>query len=462
MTETAMASETQPSLEQAREELEVSRVNVTTAEKEIQKITLALRNLADTNKNTRDEVTTAKDSGGAAAETDGDSANVKDKDEDLDQSNFLKITAVKVSGLPEKACPQFSIQLSSPIESQTIAKLYDSLDDNHDTTKTSMTSGEDDSFPAPPSRSPCCAIFRGVETTVATLVFEASDEDIPLGISAVYDVAPLCKVNALVVGGDRKRISEMEIAFVSKNETTTSKNSATESLSVVKDESETFMDALENEIDDKNEDSEKNIDKMPVEEDMEIKKVEAGESKDGNLNDENLDQLKQEEEATKQSDKKNIDTAKEAALTSSTSLQVPICTATFRIEFIPSVNELKSELYDLLNIASKKKATSIDAMRKAAAAVSRARTKVAMASNNQSSSDEKDNKNQLVKKGFLNKDGIGKKKREFFLMRWYNKTLGPQSLVRILFPVVKNYVIFFGAAGLMHYQGHQLALPPPV
>ena len=45
---------------------------------------------------------------------------------------------------------------------------------------------------------------------------------------------------------------------------------------------------------------------------------------------------------------------------------------------------------------------------------------------------------------------------------WYDKHLGPESLLRMIFPIARNYLVFAASVALMHYKGQLLALPPPV
>mmetsp|Transcript_17692 Transcript_17692/g.51491 ORF Transcript_17692/g.51491 Transcript_17692/m.51491 type:complete len:545 (-) Transcript_17692:147-1781(-) len=135
--------------------------------------------------------------------------------------------------------------------------------------------------------------------------------------------------------------------------------------------------------------------------------------------------------------------------------QIPLCTVTLKVEYEPSAKDQRDKLYDLLNNASKRKAAAIEKLRKSAAEVSRA----AKASPAKASDASKSSPEEAVKSGFLNKKT---KKKDNFLKQLYNKTIGPNSLLRAIFPVAKNYVIFFGAAALMHFKGQELALPPPV
>ena len=60
------------------------------------------------------------------------------------------------------------------------------------------------------------------------------------------------------------------------------------------------------------------------------------------------------------------------------------------------------------------------------------------------------------------KQEMAKKKEDGFLLRLYQRTIGPKSIARKLFPLAKNYIIFFGAVTLMYFRVQDLALPPPI
>lgn len=153
-------------------------------------------------------------------------------------------------------------------------------------------------------------------------------------------------------------------------------------------------------------------------------------------------------------EKPEVEKEPEKKTSDSLSIQTPICTVTLKVEYEPSAKDQRDKLYDLLNNASKRKAAAIDKLRKSAAEVSRATKASPKKASEASKPSEK-----AVKAGFLNKKS---QKKDGFLKRLYNKTIGPNSLLRVIFPVAKNYVIFFGAAALMHFKGQELALPPPV
>ena len=357
-------------------------------------------------------------------------------------SHFCNILLAQVTGLPEAAEPKFQIQLSSPIEEQSLV-----LDSTVE--------------------------FKGVDTTVATLTFKASDCDIPLGSSAVYDVKPLVDV---VNGGDLK-VSTLEVAFVPDEE---EKDDFQDAKSNVDEEEKSEEVATETEdvkddaIAEKTkeattvnteEDAEKPTEtkeEEPEEENVtEEVKVEIEEAKEESDEASSLEETKDKdtakpvEESEKEIqeedeiiDKEESEESQEETKEETTGKPLlPTCVATFRIEYKPSMKDEKDKLYEQLNQASKKKAAAVDKLRKSAAALNRAAP----------APPKKDAKS--IKGGFLNKKA---KKKESFIIRWYNKTIGPNSLVRRVFPVAKNYIIFFGGVALMHFQGQQLALPPPV
>lgn len=252
----------------------------------------------------------------------------------------------KVEGLPESAKPSFTLQLSSPVEEQILMEVFD---------------------PSAPTEN--VATFSAVEASVATLTVSAKDAEIPLGVSTLYEVAPLCPVDALSPKPSYE--TELAVAIVAEGA------------------EEEFKDSKQ-----------------------EIQESESQESQEG------------------------------------ATIVQPICTVTLRIIYKPSTKDLREELYDLLNKASQKKAAAITNLRKSAANVSRS----APPSKTKS-------KSPAVKAGFLNK----KKKEPSKIQAWYQKWLGPQSMLRAsIIPISKNYVIFFGTIALCHWKGHELALPAPV
>ena len=243
----------------------------------------------------------------------------------------------QVDGLPEGAKPSFSLQLSSPVEEQTLDKLFD---------------------PLAPTEN--LALFEGVEVSQATLTVSAKDADIALGVSESLDVAPLCPIDA--TSPQAQHTTELAVAIVAATDA---------------------------------------------------------------------------EEESKEGDEES-------------KLVQPTCTITLRVTYKPSAKDQREELYDLLNKASQKKVKAIDRLRQCASAVSRATPP--------SSTDV--TKQPAIQPGFLNKKKKKKEKSKWKL--WYDRTLGPQSFVRQVMPIMKNYVIFFGAMAIFHFKGQEMALPAPV
>ena len=180
------------------------------AEKEISIIQNTLRSLASSSSSSSSSKLAA-----TSGDEDGDDCDTKPKQNSQDV-NSLKIGILKVSGLPPEAKPITKIQLSSPIESKTLTSLYDPLaddnndDDDEDETKSDST----------------IAIFKGVDIHVATIELSVMDDDIPLGISALYDVKSLTNGSSSIVstttsssgGGSTsglvKKITELDVAIV--------------------------------------------------------------------------------------------------------------------------------------------------------------------------------------------------------------------------------------------------------
>ena len=151
-----------------------------------------------------------------------------------------------------------------------------------------------------------------------------------------------------------------------------------------------------------------------------------------------------------------------------TNTEPVICTVTLKVTYKPSAKDQREELYDLLNKTSQRKATALAELRKLST------TKAAAAA---SSSSTAVTKPSGVKSGFLNKGGANKKStindeennNKGFVSKvknWYGRFVtGPESIVmKTAFwgVVTKDFWIFFGAVGFFHFNGHVLALPPPV
>ena len=139
--------------------------------------------------------------------------------------------------------------------------------------------------------------------------------------------------------------------------------------------------------------------------------------------------------------------------TKETKLELPLCTLSVQLEYTPSSTDKRDALYEKLNEVSKRKAAAIEKLRQSAAEVNRA--KIA------ESGEAKGKGGNVVKAGFLNKSKPEAKAVPFW-KRWYEKTIGPQSMLWVVGPIAKNYVIFIGCSVFFHYKGDLLALPPPV
>lgn len=135
--------------------------------------------------------------------------------------------------------------------------------------------------------------------------------------------------------------------------------------------------------------------------------------------------------------------------------RIPICTIILRIEFAPSRVDRRTALYERLNEASKRKALAVEELRHSAADVSRG--------DKSTDSSTTTITKTGVKSGFLNKKTKKEEKKEESIWnRFYKKTIGPQSMFRQVFPIMKNYCLFFGIVALIHYKGEFLEIPAPV
>jgi hypothetical protein len=122
------------------------------------------------------------------------------------------------------------------------------------------------------------------------------------------------------------------------------------------------------------------------------------------------------------------------------------------LTYIPSKKDRREELYEVLNKTTQRKAAAVEKLRRAAVSAARANP-----SGSSSAMTTRSGGQSAVKSGFLNK-----KKEPSRLAAFYEKHLGPNSLVQQLAPIAKNYVLFFGFATFMHFKGQMFSLPPPV
>lgn len=368
-------------------------------------------------------------------------------------------------------------------------------------------------------------IFRGIDASTATLTVDLSDLDIPLGSSATYDLAPLCEIDVLggvtkkitdlkvAIVPDETMTSFATAACFEDNVDVDTGADADAVIEENESESEDFQDAVSEEgeatdkadngvkveevpTDDaaiatqddddttgKNENGEKeekvSSDPIDVEEsaeEEETKEVVSEEAQQPEQVEETKKDASEEapEETTEEIEKEKTteqeettetetETKEEAVEVEKTpspeegsSILLPTCVLDLKIEYNASTKDQTLILTEKYNAAVARHAVAVDKLRKIGVAVRRA--KIAAAASSQLATT--DNKKPAVKPGFLNKQP--KKKEPMFYVRWYEKTLGPNSLFRKVYPIAKNYVLFFGGVLLMHFQGHQLALPPPV
>lgn len=432
------------------QELQTYQKEVLDAQNEISKIRNALRKL-NTISSAPSEIKASESS--SSSTNLGDEANQSEKNSKEDDEgekkkggeiennerldvNVLKLRATKVTGLPEAAKPIMNIQLSSPIESQTITKV-DDID-----AEPNVVENENDGS---------IAVFKGVQVNNATLSIDVKDLDIPLGSSSVLDVKPLTEVD--VLNGVFKKVTNLEVAIV-PNDGDENKLALEHSKLERQDTAETteFQDA------------QSEITEQIKEEEQKKGQVEdnSGDGKDSFVELSSPDDSPKETEAitskleSAAGEKPQNEEEKEMTTKlTSKSVLIPVCTIYVRVEYIPSIKDQKDILYDHLNKASKRKAAAADKLRKVAMSAARAK-----ASGTMTTSGEK----SIVQGGFLNKKtGSGERRdSDFLLVRLYERSFGPNSAFRKIFPIAKNYIIFFAGVAIMHFQGQHLSLPAPV
>jgi hypothetical protein len=244
------------------------------------------------------------------------------------------------------------------------------------------------------------AKFSGVECSMATLSVTLRKNGEVVGTSESYDLAPICSL------GD---------ALNPKDEYTTE-------LAVAIIISENRADGTNTERDDKNDVTSIEEAKDSEEDGSGVAKVEIAGG--------------QESEETSQS----------AALVK------PACTLNLRIVFKPSAKDQKEELFELLSQASARRSQALE----------RHKGEQQSALSKKETSPSSAKKSPAIKSGFLNKKPK-KAPEENKWKQFYDKYMGPRSMARgLIFPIAKNYIIFFGAVILAHFKGQELALPAPV
>ena len=224
------------------------------------------------------------------------------------------------------------------------------------------------------------ATFEGVETTIATLVVDAKDADIPLGTGAnAIEIASLCLIE------DPKQPKDEYVKEVA--------------VAIVAAAAEPTTDAKESETEGEGE--------------AEAKPV--------------------------------------------------ICTMTIKVTYKPSAKDQRDALYDLLNKTSQKKSLALSELRKRS--VEKARAGASAAGSTAVTRSKPSVKPGFLKKGGKSADEADDKGLLSAAKKWYKRVTGPDSIVmKTAFWTIatKDFLIFFGAVGLMHYKGNLLSLPPPV
>lgn len=426
----------------ARETMEKSRIEVMECEEEIKSIKNAIKSLTMgvTAGDNRLEVSVHKVKKAASEGGDDDGGDATTDDNQP---------------------TTFKVHLSSPIEDRTITQLYDPLN---------------------PTAEEGLAKFECVETANALLTVEAYDSSKILGVSAPHDLLPLCQDMELWRKGGAKKTSTLDIAIVAETgiddvEVVDNVKPADASVDAADgDDVEAKKDAedveAKKEVVDEAEESESWEDAVAEEEEKE----EGAEDKEATKDEEEEateieaeaspeDTVEKEEEATDESATKDEseDESKPTAQedeSKTLELQLPIYTLTIQLEYTPSPDDKRDALYDKLNEVSKRKVAAIDSLRKCAGIISRAAKASEAAGGGEMTTSP--GKSPAVKSGFLNNKPKASEKGPPIWKKWYEKTIGPQSMLWVVGPIAKNYVLFVGVSLFIHFKGDLLALPPPV
>lgn len=314
-------------------------------------------------------------------------------------ANSLEVSVHKVKVVDNHEAPTtFKIHLSSPIEVRTITQLFDPLN---------------------PTAEESLAKFESVEISNALLTVETySDDGVrKLGVSATHDLLPLCQDMELWKKGGEKKSSSLEMAIVAEVGIDDVDDVV---IATDKNESESWEDA--------------------------VTELAEGEIEEGST------YIGEVEEKGSETLEKNAEESPK------TNVQVPLYTIVIQLEYRPSPEDRRDALYEKLNEVSKRKVAAIESLRKSAVIANRARA----AEGDSTTGGESDRGGPAVKSGFLNKVKVQEEKSIPFWKRWYENTIGPQSMLWVLGPAAKNYIIFVGVSLFIHYKGDLLALPPPV
>jgi hypothetical protein len=399
----------------AREAMEQSRLAVVECEEEIKSIKNALKSLT---------------MGTTSAESTVNRLSV----------SVHKVATTTTTSSDNGAVPlptAFKIHLSSPIEVRTITQLYDPLN---------------------PTAESGLATFESVEISNALLTVETygGGDDVDgdglkkLGVSASHDLLPLCQDMELWKNGGEKKSSSLEIAIVAEGGIDDEEVVVTTTTTDKSNESESWEDAV-----------------------TELVPEEGGETEEGEeayigeVNENSNSDIVETKEEEKDGEGAVVEKEEETKTT--TNIQIPLYTIVIQLEYTPSPEDRRDALYEKLNEVSKRKVAAIESLRKSAGMANRARGGSAVEGGGTSGDSSGNKASPAVKSGFLNKTkGGGEDKSSSavavvpFWKRWYENTLGPQSMLWVLGPVAKNYIIFVGVTLFIHYRGDLLALPPPV
>lgn len=352
----------------------------------------------------------------------------------------------QTEGLPESAAsPRLQLQLSSPVEERTLT----APNNNGSTT---------------PEPSSSCT-FRGVEANQATLsvVGLLDDKDdtnnSSLG-SSLHDLSPLLKYDAFDLE------STVEVTVVARllpSSTSSGGAGSTDAdatAAAASPSGQVVEEAVEDEevIEvDLDQPSGPSTKAAPKKEEEEEKETEATDAAAATSN----------SDAVAATENSSADASSAAAAPAPSS----VCTVTLRLTFEPSHKDRREELYEVLNRATQRRSVAVEKLRAAAVAEQRRLAQERAQAQSGSSSPSrtggggtlvKPGSSPAVRSGFLNKKGTAAAPEPPRWKVWYDKHLGPESLLRMIFPIARNYLVFAASVALMHYKGQLLALPPPV
>lgn len=422
-----------------REEMEAARVAVMECEKEIQDIKRTLRS--------------------APTATNEDDQNKL-------RVSVLKVTTTTTTTttpIDESSFLETRMQVSSPVEEGLLTRSYDPLDAN-----------AEGSFVEIPE----------VDLSVATLTVSVaglSSSSEPRDLSTVCDFDPRSSDAALVrqIDLDLFPTGATDVTNVTNDTSTTTTvqednkddDKNTDEIDQAKDKDKEDED--EQEADEKQEDTNQEPEDQQVttQQDKDDAPPEDPPTNAEEKSDEKI--ATEQDNNDKEADNNKVDTPPDTPIsepTSDTTVDNTTTTATederkispvgkvsLRVEFTPSAKERKEALFGVLNDASRRKSAAVDRLRRSAAKLSSPTTNAALSSATTT-------KTPAVAPGFLRTKKKGAAAKEpGALARTWSRTLGPDSLLRkVIFPVSKNYLLFFGAVFVFHFKGHELALPAPV